>query len=216
MKRQAGSSDAGPLAVEGAANGVPIPISGSVTVSGTQSVQGDVAAGQSDTGNPVKIGGKAASAAPTALTAGQRANALFDLWGRLFTRTGQQAPVASTFTQVHVPAAATQATKTQSSAGGTKRNVCTGFTVTYAAGSAAPTAANPLTVAVIDGSTGGTTYLWRTNINIPATAGAITSFVRSGLWLVGSQATAMTVEFSGAGGSNTYQSVAFDGVIVEE
>lgn len=179
-------------------------------------VAGDTAAGSSDAGNPVKIGIKAAAASPTTLTAGQRANVLGDLWGRIYVRSGAQAPVASTWTQVHVPSSATQATKSQAAGAGNVRNVCTGFTATFAAGSTAPAAATPLTVAVIDGATGGTTYLWRTNICLPATANAIVSFNRSGLWLVGSKATAMTIEFSGAGGANSYQSVSMDGVMIDE
>lgn len=183
----------------------------------TQAVAaGDVANDGVDSGNPVKVGGKAASAAPTAVAAADRVNALFDLWGRLFVRSGAQAPAASTWTQAHIPATNTQATKSQAAAGSGKRNVCTGFTVTLCAGSAAPTAATPITVSVIDGATGGDTYLWRTNICLPATANAIVSFNRSGLWLVGSQNTALTIEFSAAAGANTYQSVSMDGAVVEE
>lgn len=182
----------------------------------TNAIAGDIAAAVTDSSNPVKIGGKAASAAPSAVTAGQRVNALFDLWGRLGIRTGAQAPVASTFTQIHIPASNTQATKTQASAGAGKRNVCTGFTFTLTANGTAPAVTTPVVVSVIDGASGGTTYLWRSNINMPAQAGGIVSFNRSGLWWVGSQATALTLEFSGASGANTYQSVAFDGVVVEE
>lgn len=133
-----------------------------------------------------------------------------------FVRTGTQAAVADTFTLVDVPASATRATATKASAGVGKRNVCTGFTVTLCANGTAPVPTTPITVAVIDGASGGTTYLWRTQVNLPAAAGGIVSFVRSGLWLVGSQATALTVEFSGAGPTNTYQSVAADGVVITE
>jgi hypothetical protein len=45
-------------------------------------IEGDNAAAVADQGNPVKIGGYASSALPSAVTAGQRANALFDLYGR--------------------------------------------------------------------------------------------------------------------------------------
>lgn len=179
-------------------------------------VAGDVANDAADSGNPVKIGGKAASAAPTAVAAADRVNGLFDLWGRLHGRNGAQAPVASTFTQSHIPATNTQATATQSSAGSGKRNVCTGFTVTLASGASAPTPGAPVSVSVIDGASGATTYLWRSIITIPAVAGAQVSIVRTGIWLVGSQATAMTLEFSAAGGSNTYESVTLNGVVVEE
>ena len=41
-------------------------------------VAGDIAHDAADSGNPVKIGGKAASSAPTAVTAADRVNAYFD------------------------------------------------------------------------------------------------------------------------------------------
>jgi hypothetical protein len=185
---------------------------GALWVHPTDSVAHDDA----DAGNPIKIGLKAVTAAPTAVAANDRANLIGDVWGRAYVRHGAQAPVASTWTQTHVPATNTQATKSQASAGSGKRNVCTGFTVTLAAGASAITAAAPLTVMVVDGSSGGTTYLWRSYINIPAVAGAQVSIVRTGLWLVGSQATAMTIEFSAAGGTNSYESVTMDGTIIEE
>jgi hypothetical protein len=43
---------------------------------------GDIAAAASDSGNPVKVGGKASSAEPTAVTTGQRANFYTDLVGK--------------------------------------------------------------------------------------------------------------------------------------
>jgi len=46
-------------------------------------ITGDEAHDATDAGNPVKIGGKAASSAPPAVTAGDRVNAYFDLSGRL-------------------------------------------------------------------------------------------------------------------------------------
>lgn len=49
----------------------------------TQAVAaGDVAHDAADSGNPVKIGGKAVNADPTAVTANDRVNALFDLLGK--------------------------------------------------------------------------------------------------------------------------------------
>lgn len=46
-------------------------------------VGGDVAHDAADSGNPVKMGGKAASSAPSAVSAGDRVNAYFDTNGRL-------------------------------------------------------------------------------------------------------------------------------------
>lgn len=111
---------------------------------------------------------------------------------------------------VHAPAANTQATVTKAAAGAGIRNVCTGLTVTLAATAAAP-AAVQVFVSLIDGATGGTTYLWRTAISLPAVAGAITSFNRSDLWIPGTANTALCLEMSAAGGANTIASVAMDG-----
>lgn len=120
-------------------------------------------------------------------------------------------PLAATWTIKHVPNTNTQATATRTAGTGTQRHVVTGFTVTLAAGASAPTAAAPITVAVIDGGTGGTTYLWRSLIGLPAVAGAQVSIVRGGLSLPGTAATALTIEFSAAGGTNTYESVTLEG-----
>lgn len=48
----------------------------------TDKIGGDVAAAASDSGNPVKIGGVGKTANPTAVTDGQRVNALFDKLGK--------------------------------------------------------------------------------------------------------------------------------------
>lgn len=60
----------------------------SVTVvggSGTTQVVGNVASGAADSGNPVKIGGVANNAVPSAVTANQRVNAWYDLSGATVT-----------------------------------------------------------------------------------------------------------------------------------
>lgn len=49
---------------------------------GVVTAAGDTANGATDAGNPVKIGGKANSAAPTPVTSGQRVDAWRDLFGR--------------------------------------------------------------------------------------------------------------------------------------
>lgn len=57
----------------------PVPVSGTVTATptGTQDVRGNVASGASDSGNPVKIGGKYNATNPT-LTDGQRGDIQLD------------------------------------------------------------------------------------------------------------------------------------------
>lgn len=55
----------------------------------TAAIAGDVASGSSDSGNPVKLGGVARTANPTAVTDGQRVNASFDKVGRQLVTVGQ-------------------------------------------------------------------------------------------------------------------------------
>lgn len=50
-----------------------------------ETVQGDVAHDAADSGNPLKIGGKAETTAPAAVADGDRVNAWFDEYGRLVT-----------------------------------------------------------------------------------------------------------------------------------
>jgi hypothetical protein len=123
---------------------------------------------------------------------------------------GTSAASSSYWYTEHLPAANTKATITRAAGATGIRNICTGFTVTLAATSTAP-AAVQLTVSLIDGASGGGTHLWSTVISLPATAGAITSFSKTGLWWPGTAATAMTIEFSAAGGNNTIESVSLQG-----
>lgn len=59
--------------------GNSITIDGTVTASNTA---GDIAHDAGDSGNPVKVGYKAANALPTAVANADRANGISDLWGR--------------------------------------------------------------------------------------------------------------------------------------
>lgn len=120
----------------------------------------------------------------------------------------------------HAPAANTKASATQlavtKSAGVNThtRNVLTGLTVSVAAQGSAP-AAGQVTVAVIDGGTGDTTYLWGPMpISVPAVAGALNGFVVVPLFEVGTPYTAMTIEFSAASGANTIQGVWMTGTTI--
>jgi hypothetical protein len=110
----------------------------------------------------------------------------------------------------HFPAANTQATITRATAGGGVKNVALGFTATLCGGATAPTAIQ-LTVKLIDGASGGGTILWGTVIALPAVAGATVAIVRSGIYIPGTANTAMTLEFSVAGGANTIESVSLEG-----
>lgn len=61
------------------ANSAPVVIASNQSAVPTQ---GDIAAGSTDAGNPVKIGGVARTSNPTAVTNGQRVNGMFDKLGK--------------------------------------------------------------------------------------------------------------------------------------
>lgn len=63
----------------------PMSISGSVTATGTLSTDGTIAHDAVDSGNPVKVGGKARNAFPAAVANGDRTDAATDLFGRMLT-----------------------------------------------------------------------------------------------------------------------------------
>jgi len=88
--------------------------SGSLTVDGavgvTQnttpwSVAGEIAAGSADSGNPVKVGSEARSSLPTAVSSGQRSEAISDLFGRFLM--AHIAPEMSVWKQVEASSAQT-------------------------------------------------------------------------------------------------------------
>lgn len=60
-------------------NGASLTVDGTVTAA---NAAGDTAHDAADTGNPIKVGYKAANALPTAVANNDRANAISDLWGR--------------------------------------------------------------------------------------------------------------------------------------
>ena len=75
----------GLLRVDASGTTVTVAGSGTFTVSGTvtaSNTAGDVASGSSDSGNPVKTGGIGKTANPTAVSDGQRVNALHDKLGK--------------------------------------------------------------------------------------------------------------------------------------
>jgi hypothetical protein len=82
------------------------------------------------------------------------------------------------------------------------RHVCKGISVSIAAGAAAQT---PITAVLRDGATGVGTIRWSKTLSAPTNGSA--SVDPTGLSLVGSLNTAMTLEFTGAGTANTIQDV---------
>ena len=116
-----------------------------------------------------------------------------------------------TWSAVHTPATATQATATKIAGSAGVKHVATYLTYVYSAGASAIAAAAPLLINLRDGSTGAGTILWSAYVNIPAVAGQTTHGEVGPLAIVGSAATALTLEFSAAGGTNSYQSVTLLG-----
>lgn len=109
----------------------------------------------------------------------------------------------------HTPAANTQATITRAAGAAGVRHVCKSITATLI-GLAAAVEATVL-VNLRDGATGAGTILWSTRLLVQGGTGAETGISLSGLNIVGSAATAMTLEFAAAGGANTFESVAMTG-----
>lgn len=212
----AGSAVGGVLTVQGVASmtkllvtpdSVALPANQSVNVAQINGVTPLMGAGNTGTGSPRVTIATDQATVPVSLASLPALVAGTAIIGSVKRAGFQNASWAVN----HAPAANTKATITQASAGGSTKNVCTGLTVSLAAGASAPTAIQ-LSVALIDGVSGGTTYLWGpTVISLPAVAGAVSAFAFGQRWDVGTAATAMTLEFSVAGGTNTIESVSMSG-----
>lgn len=110
----------------------------------------------------------------------------------------------------HAPAANTAATITRAAVTN-QRHIADCVNITFAAGASAPTAI-PLTVTLRDGATGAGTVLLAWAVSISAVAGqAMAPIAVCGLNTWGGYGTAMTLEFSAAGGANTIEAVALRG-----
>lgn len=111
----------------------------------------------------------------------------------------------------HVPAAATVATITRAAGAAGVRHVCTSIDAVLVIPATANQPAIQLNLR--DGAAGAGTILWSRRFGIGAAAGADAQqeVSLSGLNIVGSAATAMTLEFSAAGVATTLQSVAMTG-----
>ena len=119
------------------------------------------------------------------------------------------------FSTGHVPAVNVRATITRAAGGIGIKHVCTGFTFVLAGGTTAPAAA-VVTVAVIDGASGGGTFLFGPlTLGLEAVAGKTIYIARSALWLAGSFNTALTAEFNVAAGANSFESVTLEGISIQ-
>ena len=110
----------------------------------------------------------------------------------------------------HTPAAATQATISQAAAGTGVRNVCRSITATIAVQATVQT---PIRVVLRDGATGAGTVLWSAKLAAPANGVGVVS--ATGHW-VGSENTAMTLEFTAAGVASSEAAVAMSGITARQ
>jgi hypothetical protein len=111
----------------------------------------------------------------------------------------------------HAPAAAAQATITKAASTTGVMFVADCVTATFVAGAAAPSAVQ-VTVVLRDGASGVGTVKWAAVMSLPATAGASAAPVQvCGLGIRGTANTAMTLEFTAGGGSNTVEAVSLRG-----
>lgn len=110
----------------------------------------------------------------------------------------------------HTPVANTQATITRAAGAAGVRHVCKSITVTLI-GLAASAEATVL-VNLRDGVTGAGTILWSARLLVMGLTGSQAGITLGSLNIVGSAATAMTLEFAAAGGANTFETVSLTGV----
>lgn len=115
------------------------------------------------------------------------------------------------WTLTSAPAAGAQATATRAAGAAGVRHVLTSI----AADITASAAQGPLIVAVRDGATGVGTILWQRRLSAQTTPFADARIELSGLNIVGSAATAMTVEFTAAGVATTTETVSATGYDVQ-
>lgn len=116
--------------------------------------------------------------------------------------------IGGAFNVVNTPAAAAQATITQAAAGAGISNICNRISASLATVATAQAAAVQLNLR--DGATGAGTILWSKTFSCGTTA-MVTVDV-TGLYIVGSPNTAMTLEFSAAPVAGAFESVALGGV----
>lgn len=108
----------------------------------------------------------------------------------------------------HTPAANTQATATRAAVAG-QRHVCRSISATLIGLAAA--AETTVLVNLRDGTTGAGTILWSARLLVTGTTGSQTGIGLTGLNIVGSANTAMTLEFAAAGGASTFETVSITG-----
>jgi len=107
----------------------------------------------------------------------------------------------------HAPAADTQATVTRGAPGAGSYNVIKSISADLTAVAAI---AAPLTLVVRDGASGAGAIIWNRRLTSPA--GETKSVELTGLNIVGSDDTALTVEFTAAPGATNFETISVTGI----
>lgn len=144
---------------------------------------------------------------PSTLSDGEYDVVRLTTLGQLRTSIAQD---SASWSVVHTPSANAQATASKAAAGAGIKHVCKGYAWSLSSGAGAPTP-ELITIAIRDGATGAGTILWQETVSLPATAGSNAGRVVTGLYLVGTANTAMTIETDSAPGANVVASVSFFG-----
>lgn len=176
-------------------NGDYVPLA--VNTSGNLQVVGNRSHDATLAGPPLVVaGGAVLGVGADVSAAGDVVRAAYGLDGVQLMRMRPRTPWSIT----HAAAAGAQATASQASAGTGLKNVMRGFMVSVVA-TGAVAAAGTLTINIRDGATGAGTVLWSFRIEVPVLAAAAAvgaPIISPDLYLVGTAATAMTIESSAA------------------
>lgn len=114
------------------------------------------------------------------------------------------------WSELHTPAVNVQATKSHAAGTAGVCHVCQWLTVALA-NDGTGSAQTVVQFNLRDGATGAGTILWSVSLALPATAGDSRVVHVNGLNLMGTAATAMTLECSAQTATHTAASVAFGG-----
>ena len=117
----------------------------------------------------------------------------------------------STWAETHGPASATLATATKDAGAAGVRHVCTSISASVHDGGGT---FDGRKVRLRDGISGAGTILWEARLGVSAVDGDTDHLEISGLAIIGSAATAMTLEFDSAPSASNLETVSFTGYSV--
>lgn len=172
-----------------------------VSSRGSAQVEGGVAAGAALAGNPLLIAGQDGTLIRNLATAGAAILGALSSAGALLVSHPGDWSINNT------PAAATAATITRAAGGAGVRHVATSISATVATIGTAQAVA--LVLVLRDGATGAGTILWSKQVVLPVNA--VWEVNISGLNIVGTAATAMTLEFVANNVAASFSSVSLTG-----